>query len=399
MDRQDVVEAADRYIDENWDAIVDDIASLVEIRSIEELDQAKEGEPFGPGPRVALDEALKISDKLGFKTTNVDGYVGFADLVGDTDIQLGIIGHLAVGPAGPGWIWEPFTVDLKDGYIMGRGVLDDKGPCMMALHAMKVVSDLGVDLPYTIRMIFGTNEETGMNDVPYYRARYADPVFLFTPDAEFPVSYGEKGGFDATVTSAPLGEDRVILEREGGEATNAVPGEARATVKNPNHDLKEAEGIHIRYEDDEVTAHIDAKGKSAHAATPEEGKSAIKVLVDYMIEHNLCNEEEASFLKFEKSLLDNYDGSGLGIKTEDEYFGPLTIIGGTIKLDDDKIVQTLDCRFPTSITPEDITRNITAYTDPIDATFENTLLMEPFLVKPDTPEIQALLSAYNTDTA
>ena len=44
-----------------------------------------------------------------------------------------------------------------------------------------------------------------MHDVPYYRERFADPAFLFTPDAEFPVSYGEKGLYDATLTSKRRG--------------------------------------------------------------------------------------------------------------------------------------------------------------------------------------------------
>ena len=68
----------------------------------------------------------------------------------------------------------------------------------MALHALKFWKDLQDDglaprFPYTVRFLFGANEENGMADVAYYREHYADPLFLFTPDAEFPVCYGEKG--------------------------------------------------------------------------------------------------------------------------------------------------------------------------------------------------------------
>ena len=93
---------------------------------------------------------------------------------------------------------------------------------MVALHAMKFWKDLqdageAPQFPYTLRFLFGTNEESGMGDVAYYRRHYADPAFLFTPDAEFPVCYGEKGGFDGLLSSKPLPEaDRVIVRLEGG---------------------------------------------------------------------------------------------------------------------------------------------------------------------------------------
>ena len=87
-----------------------------------------------------------------------------------------------------------------------------------------------------------------------------------------------------------------------------------------------------------------------------------------------------------------------GIKSSDEYFGPLTVIGGTIKIEDDRFVQTLDSRFPTSITADEITERLRQLASEIGGSFENTLLMEPFLVKPDSPVIQALLNAYNEAT-
>ncbi len=441
MELNELMNAADKYIEENWGTVVDDIASLVEIESVEDLDAAEPGKPFGPGPAAAaLDQALKIAANMGFETTNVDGYMGFADLKGESDTQIGIIGHMDVVPAGPGWNFQPFDVTLKDGFLIGRGVLDDKGPSVVTLHAMKLLKDLGVKLPYTIRFLFGTNEETGMNDVPYYRERYADPAFLFTPDAEFPVCYGEKGGFDATVVSAtneetgmndvpyyreryadpaflftpdaefpvcygekggfdatvvsaPI-EDGWFAEFEGGSATNAVAGQAFCIVNRIVDDLPEAAGITITYEHDKTR--IDAVGKSAHASTPEQGKSAIGILVDYVLANGIGNQQEREFLDFVRKVVDFPDGSGVGIATSDEYFGPLTLNGGTIKLENGRFTQTLDSRWPTSTTPEQITAAITALTEPMGASFENTLLMVPFLVKPDTAPIQALLSAYST---
>ena len=389
----------DEFIESNWENVVNDIDELVQIPSFEELDKAADGAPFGPGPRAALDKAMELASAMGFDSHDCEGYLAYADYPGESDTQIGIICHTDVVPAGPGWNFDPYKVTRKDGYLIGRGTLDDKGPLVVALYAMKFWKDRNTIFPYTIRYLFGANEESGMADIEYFHKHFEDPAFLFTPDAEFPVCYGEKGGFDATITSKLI-SDGTLVEFEGGSATNAVPGFAHAVVKvDPAvaADLKDTDRVTIT-PGDNGTVRIDAKGKSAHAATPEEGVSAIGLVVDYLLDNDLVDGDERAFLQFDQKLLNHTDGSGVGIKCEDEYFGPLTVIGGTVNLEDGRIVQTLDSRWPTTITPEGITKAITSLTDPLGATFENTLLMEPFLVKPDEPTIQALLSAYNEAT-
>lgn len=386
----------DAYIEENWDACLADIASLVEIPSFEELDKAAPGAPFGPGPRAALTQALAIAERMGFATTDVDGYAGFAELPGAADTQIGIIGHVDVVPAGPGWTFPPYEVTVKDGYLMGRGTLDDKGPLMVCLWALRFWKDQGVQLPYTMRFIFGANEETGLQDVEYYRQKHADPAFLFTPDAEFPVCYGEKGGFNATITSKPIA-DGLVVELTGGAATNAVPGEASALVRAAADRLPAAEGITVMPEG-AGTIRITAQGKSAHASLPENGKSAISMIVDYLLANDLVSADERTFLEADQKLLSHTDGSGVGIATSDEHFGPLTVVGGTVKLEDGRFIQTLDSRFPTSTDGDALLAQLRKVFEPAGAAVERTLLLPPFLVDPSAPEIQALCKAFDDVT-
>ena len=403
MEHEELTKRIDAYLEDNWETMVDDITTLVRIPSFQEEDKAAEGAPFGPGPKEALTAALKMAGDMGFKPHDAEGYIGFADFPGASDTQIGIIGHMDVVPAGPGWNFEPYAVTRKDGYLIGRGTLDDKGPSVVALHAMKFWKDLqdegaAPQFPYTVRFLFGANEESGMADVAYYHEHYDDPAFLFTPDAEFPVCYGEKGGYDGTIVSKPIEPcARVVVEFTGGAATNAVPGIAEAVVKADASQLPAADRITIT-EAGEGLARIEAAGKGAHASTPDEGINAIGLIVDYLLDNGLCGADERAFFELDQKLLNHTDGSGIGIKSEDEYFGPLTVIGGTIKLEDDRFVQTLDSRFPTSITADEITERLRQLTDEIGGTFENTLLMVPFLVKPDSPVIQALLNAYNEAT-
>lgn len=386
----------DSYLEKNWESIVADIERVVRIESTEDLPAAKPGAPFGPGPRAALTEALDIARGMGFEIHDVDGYVGYADLPGESDTQIGIIGHVDVVPAGPGWTVEPFAVTRREGYLMGRGVIDDKGPIVTTLHAVKFWLDKGEKLPYTIRVIFGANEETGMHDVPYYRERFADPAFLFTPDAEFPVSYGEKGLYDATLTSKRF-EDGAIIDIEGGAAPNAVPGIAHAIVRADASTLPAAEGIVVT-DAGEGTARIDAQGKAAHASLPHLGKSAIDLLVAYLLENDVCTADEKAFFELVRKLTSATDGSNLGIKTADEHFGELTVVGGTICMQDGRVKQTLDSRFPTSTTPEELTSTLAALASEVGADFEATRMVEPFLIDPESGYVQALLSAYNEAT-
>ncbi|MEE0845955.1 MAG: Sapep family Mn(2+)-dependent dipeptidase [Eggerthellaceae bacterium] len=401
MDQSQINAKIDAYLDQHWDDIVADIDTLVRIPSVEELDKAEKGAPYGPGPRAALTAALEMADRMGFEPHDEQGHIGYADFPGKTEGQIGIIGHTDVVPAGPGWNFEPYQVTRKDGYLIGRGVIDDKGPSVVALHAMKFWKDLQDEgaaerFPYTLRFLFGANEETGMADVTYYRQRHADPLFLFTPDAEFPVSYGEKGLYDGSI-HMPASSDGRIVEFEGGAATNAVPGLAHAVVRANAADLPAENRLTISDAGDGC-ARIDAEGKSAHASTPEQGVSAIGLIVDYLLENGICNEAERSFLELEQRIASHADGSGVGLACEDEHFGPLTLVGGTIATRDGAFVQSIDIRFPTSITAEQITATMEKEAQAIGATYGVGRQEKPFLMDPSSPMIQALLAAYNEAT-
>ena len=147
-----------------------------------------------------------------------------------------------------------------------------------------------------------------MADVAYYHLHYDDPAFLFTPDAEFPVCYGEKGGYDGMLMSKPIEPcARVIVEFEGGAATNAVPGLAHAIVNADAHELKSTDRIVVT-EAGPGRARLEATGKGAHASLPDDGINAIGLIVDYLLENGLCGADERAFLELDQKLLNHTDG-------------------------------------------------------------------------------------------
>jgi len=321
-----------------------------------------------------------------------------------------IIGHVDVVPAGDGWSFDPFAVSRKEGYLLGRGVADDKGPLVVALHAVafwcEKLARENRQFPHTVRLLFGANEETNMGDVDYYRAHFDDPAFLFTPDADFPVCNGETGGIPGWLESAPVTDGRLV-ELAGGMAANAVPGVAHAVVR-----VGEGEGAlpcaeRLTWEDGGVLEatleadgclRIEAQGKSAHASLPHLGVNAVSLVVDYLLDRNLVSAQEHVFLEAARKLLSHTDGSGVGLACADEHFGALTIVGGVIKLEEDRLHLSFDSRYPTCITAARIEDAMRALAESAGGSVSVGHIMEPFLVDAQALAIQAMLRAYNQVT-
>lgn len=395
----------DEYVDCVWPEVLDDIESLVSHRSVEDLAAAEDNAPWGPGPREALDEALCIANVCGLDAHDCDGYLGYADLPGKSDKQIATIAHVDVVPEGPGWHTDPYQMVRRDGWLLGRGVIDDKGPAVLSMYAGRFFAErveaTGERLPYTLRVILGANEETNMGDVEYYLAHYPEPDFLFTPDAEFPVCCGEKGLYGATFVSAPIAggvAGSVIASIEGGSATNAIPSLASAVVRADASALAAADGIEVEVAG-EGLARVTAHGVGGHASMPAGTRNAIGMLCGYLLDQGLCSDAERAFLELERTIHASTDGSSLGIAATDDVFEPLTCIGGTIELrEDGRIEQTVDARFPKSTTADAITERLSQVAADFGCELKAGRAVVPFYVSPDSPEIQTLVRCYNEYT-
>ena len=298
-------------------------------------------------------------------------------------------------PEGNGWDADPYTVRVRDGWLLGRGVADDKGPSILCLYALKYLKDSGAALKYPVRALLGANEETNMHDVDYYAEHYPMPAFCFTPDAEFPVCNGEKGGFNGELVS-PKFENGIITAFEGGVAHNAVPDRASCTVQVGAGALVQTEGVTFEAGEGGATV-IRGWGKSGHAAMPEGTVNAIGLVVNYLLDNNLCNDAEREYLKAIQKLHSSTAGEGLGIQCADGPFGPLTIIGGRIYMENGRIVQTLDSRFPTCTDGETIEKQIKAAIGS-GAELTDIGVNKPFYIEADTPAIKACIDTYNEVT-
>lgn len=182
-----------KEIDQLKDQMIHDIQEVVKVKSV--AGQPKEGAPYGEGPKAALMRALEIAETLGFETVNLDDQIGYA-VYGDSadEDYIASVGHMDVVPEGDGWNFPPYSAQIEDGTMYGRGVLDNKGPIMTTLFALAAIKNAGAEIKRPIRIVFGTDEETGkFRDIQHYLTKQQPPKYGFTPDCKYSVVYSERG--------------------------------------------------------------------------------------------------------------------------------------------------------------------------------------------------------------
>lgn len=184
------------YINSNKQKIISSVCDLITYQSVS-IRTNDSSSPFGKDCSDCLKYFLRLANSLGFKTKNVDGYCGWAEF-GDGSELIGIIGHLDVVPANEeDWKYSPFTPTIDKNKIYGRGAIDDKGPVIASLYAMKAVSDYynenDIKFNKRVRLIVGLNEEKNWECINYYKEYEEIPKISFSPDADFPCIYAEKG--------------------------------------------------------------------------------------------------------------------------------------------------------------------------------------------------------------
>ncbi|MGN0968262.1 MAG: Sapep family Mn(2+)-dependent dipeptidase, partial [Oscillospiraceae bacterium] len=399
----------DAYFDAKEEDLIAAVTRLCAIRSVK--GEAAPGAPFGPGPAAALDEALKLADEMGLTTKNVEGYVGTADL-NEKDTVLHILGHLDVVGEGTGWtVCEPYEPKVADGSIYGRGTSDDKGPMVAALMAMQCVKDLNVPLTHNARVILGTDEESGSEDIAYYYSKEPYAPYTFSPDADFPVINIEKGFYRPTFTMAwePETEGPRVVSFHGGFRLNVVPAEAECVVEGlPMRGLYavamkvgQATGVEFRIkhlENDRIQ--IKALGQGGHAMEPEKSRNAITALLSVLyvcpLKEDLASTRAVRAL-FELMPPKDTRGAGLGIDQKDELSGELTVAFTMLDMDDRGITGRFDSRVPICANEE----NCKKVTEASFAKYGYTCtghMDAPHHTDANSPFVQTLLKCYEQYT-
>ncbi|CDF57754.1 dipeptidase PepV [Thermobrachium celere] len=396
------MEILNKKIDELKEEIVKSTQEICRIKSVE--GEPREGMPFGEGVAEALDYALKLSERLGFKTANLDGYVGYAEY-GEGEDYVAVLGHLDVVPEGDGWIYPPYAAEIHDGKIYARGTMDDKGPIIAALYGLYAIKELGIKLNKRVRIIFGTNEETGSKEIGYYLSKEKPPVLGFTPDAEFPLIYAEKGltVFDIVKDFKRKPSNIKVEYIKGGNRPNMVPDYCEAKIKGDLEYIKdvvlkhvEETGHKIEFVVEEDAMIIKSYGVSAHGSTPELGKNAVMQMINLLAKMNIEDSDVKDFIIF----FDEYvgfetDGRSFGVYLEDEPSGKLSFNVGTIELNEDGVRVGLNLRYPVTFKLDDMMNPFNERIKEIGIRVENFEHQAPLYFSKEHELIKKLMKVYD----
>ena len=312
-----------QFMLDHMEAFKDDLGALIAIPSVMP-DQEKCVE--------ALRYVLDLAQRFGFKTrTTTDGRVGVVTY-GAGEETLGVLAHVDVVAAQAAeWRFPPFALTEDDGRLYGRGVMDDKGPVLMVLYALRYLQEVGITGNKEIQLVVGTQEETEWSDIDAYRAEMAPPDYGFTPDGDFPISNAEKGYIDVILSF----ETHTVTAISGGNAPNTVPSLMSVTAEGRTHTFK---------------------GKAAHSSMPEHGDNAIvKGAVA------LCETIDEPVFRFLKDMFaGDHHGLRLGLCAEKELSGDrarLTTAAPTIiEMQNGRIALTINVRTAPDKTNDDIRR-------------------------------------------
>ena len=354
------------------------------------LNENENGTPFGQAIQDVLEKTLEICQGLGFKTyLDPKGYYGYAE-IGQGKELLAVLCHLDVVPSGDEADWKtpPFEAIVKDGYIFGRGVQDDKGPSMAALYAVKALLDSGVVFQKKVRFIFGTDEETLWRCMGRYNELEETATLGFAPDSSFPLTYAEKGLLQVKLHGP--GSD--FLQLEAGEAFNVVPAKASyqgAFLEKVIAGLRAA-GFDYEETADEVTV----LGVPKHAKDAAQGINAIVRLAKVL--QLLAPHPALSFIA--DAVGEDATGSRLFGSILDEPSGSLSfnIAGLTITPERSEI--RIDLRIPVLADKEDLVRGLSKKAADYQLTYEEFDYLAPLYVPKNSELVSTLMGIYQEKT-
>lgn len=354
------------------------------------LNEGENGTPFGQSIQNVLEKMLELTRSLGFKTyIDPKGYYGYAE-IGQGEELLAVLCHLDVVPVGDLSDWEtpPFEATIKDGWIHGRGVQDDKGPSLAALYAVKALMDAGVTFKKRIRFIYGTDEETLWRCMARYNELEETATLGFAPDSSFPLTYAEKGLLQIKLHGSGSQE----LAIEAGEAFNVVP--AKASYTGNLADSLEVELKKQAFEYERTADTVTVIGVPKHSKDAAEGVNAIVRLA--MGLNPLVQHSTIQFMA--EAVGEDATGSSLFGEISDEPSGTLSfnVSGLTINQDESEI--RIDLRIPVLADKDKLVRELSQIAEKYQLRYEEFDYLAPLYVPLDSELVSTLMAVYKEKT-
>lgn len=387
-----------KMLEENKKIIVKNLQELIQIPSVlDEKNTSKEA-PFGVQIKKALDYMLNLAVRDGFEIARDGGYAGHVSYGNKNGKIIGILCHLDVVPEGTGWTYPPYSATIVDGKMYGRGTTDDKGPTMAAYYALKLIKDANIKLKNEIRIIFGTDEETGWRGIRHYLQNFEMPDLGFAPDCNFPLVYGEKGRMSFDLGLEQWDDNDILVSICGGERYNVVLEEVEAVIKvdKTNEFIQYASQHQLEYQIKVIDNqyHLILKGVAAHAMEPHKGINAGTHMCNFLKDYS--NNSMVHYIAKYHHL--SHFLEKMGLNYDDPEMGPITCNIGIMDINKDNSRVTLDLRYPVRYNLEHFDKVFNKILKENNLTILNSTHKEPHYVPLDDDLVKLLYEAYVKNT-
>ena len=351
---------------------------------------------------AALNFILKRASDFGLAGEQVTDKSAHITL-GSEGKLCGVLTHLDVVPAGGNWSFPPFKLTEKDNRLYGRGIADDKGAALVTLYCLRALKESGIAGKNTLRAIYGTSEEVGMEDMDGYFEKMPVPEMSFTPDSDYGICCAEKGILQIEV-STNSNDATVLSQFHSGDAVNAVPSLAYVMLDASSYDeqllmrLADASDGNFEFNFTIDGLMIISRGKAAHACEPDKGYNAAAALVD-LICHAYTTEETGTICSFiDYAVNKETNGRSIGLKMSDSVSGALTLNLGRVNIEGNTAKAAIDIRYPVTVRGERIIRQFKSVAENGNLNVRVLNHERPLYVEKESELISLLSAAYESVT-
>ena len=366
---------------------IEKIKYFVEIPSFYDEKTVNKEMPYGQKIEKILIAFAKLGKKLNFNVEKNKHYVELS--IGKKGELIEIFGHLDTVPTTNN---ETPKLIIKNNTFFGRGIVDDKGPLLANLYAIKILNDYHLIKNKRIKIFAGGDEERGSSCLKYYikNCQKEIPVYGFTPDSAFPLVYGEKGIGNIIIYKKIKLKN--IININGGEAINVVMPKCTFKVKNINEIKKNKDKIKSKFK---ITGNeITFFGVAAHGANPKKGKNAFLIGLKELKKFNKNDNEYCFMNKIYHSFIDCY-GKNMNVYFKGKFLKETTYNLGIVNFKKNILTLYIDFRFPETINPKKITKTILYK---LNFNLKNEKYIDFLLHNLSSKLIKSLINAYQIET-
>lgn len=313
---------------------------------------------YEQNPKAHADQKawlMKTAKEFGLESRDA-GKITEIELPGPEGAPvLGLVIHGDVQKAeASAWSFPPFEGKVADGYVLGRGAADDKGPLIQALLAMKALRDSALPRTHTVRLLVGSEEESAAGEMAEYLKDHQAPDYSLVLDSEFPVVVGEKAwdgvGIEADLGSTGGLRKRFVVESvDAGLSPSIVPDRAEVVLRwnaerlhvywdKVVHNLARVrmpEGTRLETKVEGDRLRVTAYGRSAHSGVNIAGGRNALVALARALEGELPGGGADDLFAFARLAGQDVYGTGLGLTTDDPLWGRYFVNVATLKMSPD----------------------------------------------------------------